>query len=64
MLTTAAVVLFVVILAAGAAIAVVSKLVHICQPNEVLVFSGTRRREGGRAAGYRLVQVPLSGPGA
>ncbi len=56
MLIVAAVVLVVTLLAALAAIAIVKKLVHICQPNEVLVFSGSRRRDGDRTVGYRLVQ--------
>ena len=53
-----AVILIVAILAlAGVtALVVVHKLVHICQPNEVLVFSGTKRRVGSREVGYRLVQ--------
>jgi flotillin len=35
---------------------IVKKLIHICQPNEVLVFAGTQRRVGNRKVGYRLVQ--------
>jgi flotillin len=35
---------------------VVSRLIYICQPNMVLVFSGTHRRIGSRQLGYRLVQ--------
>ncbi|HVG58639.1 MAG TPA: SPFH domain-containing protein [Hyalangium sp.] len=35
--------------------AVARNLIHICHPNEVLVFSGTRRRVAGRPARYRLV---------
>lgn len=56
MLTTTFVILVVLALAAAFSIGLVTKLVHICQPNEVLVFSGTRRREGNRLVGYRLVQ--------
>ncbi len=56
MLITASIVFLVLVLAAVAAIAIVKKLVYICQPNEVLVFSGVRRREGNRIVGYRLVQ--------
>ncbi len=47
---------------AGIALAlIVSKLIHICPPNEVLVFSGTTRQvadgHGGyRDVGYRLIQ--------
>ncbi len=35
---------------------VINKLIHICAPNEVLIFSGTQRRVGKREVGYRLVQ--------
>ena len=56
MLITALVVVLVLALAALAAIVIVTKLIHICQPNEVLVFSGARRREGEATVGYRLVQ--------
>lgn len=42
-------------LAAAAVAAVAQKLIHICQPNEVLIFSGTRRLVEGRPARYRLV---------
>lgn len=38
------------------AIVVVNRLIHICAPNEVLIFSGTHRRIGHRTVGYRLVQ--------
>jgi len=38
------------------AIVVVNRLIHICAPNEVLIFSGTHRRVGNRQVGYRLVQ--------
>jgi len=34
----------------------VNKLIHICAPNEVLIFSGTQRTVGNREVGYRLVQ--------
>lgn len=47
------VVLFVAFVAVGAAIFIINNLLYICQPNEVLVFSGTRG-EGGR--GYRSVK--------
>ncbi|MBX3188564.1 MAG: flotillin family protein [Labilithrix sp.] len=55
-MTTAVVVVVVLALAALVALMIVSKLIHICQPNEVLVFSGSRRREGAHTVGYRLVQ--------
>ncbi|MEW5884977.1 MAG: flotillin family protein [Armatimonadota bacterium] len=31
-------------------------LVYICEPNEVLIFSGRRRRVGNRSFGYRIVK--------
>ncbi|MCW5836882.1 MAG: flotillin family protein, partial [Labilithrix sp.] len=52
----AVIVVVVLALAAVSAAAIVQRLIHICQPNEVLVFSGARRREGARELGYRLVQ--------
>ena len=38
------------------AIIVINRLIYICAPNEVLIFSGTRRQLGNRSLGYRLVQ--------
>ncbi len=35
---------------------VIAHLIHICAPNEVLIFSGTSRQVGNRHVGYRLVQ--------
>ena len=43
-------------LAVITAVLVVKKLVHICQPNEVLIFAGPKREMGSRTVGYRLVQ--------
>ena len=43
----------------------VKNLIHICAPNEVLIFSGARRQDGKNSYGYRLikggrgVKVPL-----
>lgn len=31
-------------------------LIYICAPNEVLIFSGSRRMDGGRSYGYRLIK--------
>ncbi len=31
-------------------------LIYICAPNEVLIFSGGRRIDGGRSYGYRLIK--------
>jgi flotillin len=56
MLPASIVILAVLGLAVLAAVVIVTKLIHICQPNEVLVFSGTARRVNGKRVGYRLVQ--------
>lgn len=46
-----------VLIAAGIALFItVIRLVQICQPNEVLIFSGGRRRVGDRNVGYRIVK--------
>jgi flotillin len=44
------------LLAALAIVVIVQRLIYICQPNEVLVFSGSRRMVGTREVGYRLIQ--------
>ena len=44
------------VLAALVMIVIVTRLIYICAPNEVLIFSGTRRQVGNRQVGYRLVQ--------
>jgi flotillin len=46
----------VVALAAATLVIIVTRLIHICSPNEVLVFSGTHRDMGQKTVGYRLVQ--------
>jgi len=48
--------LAVLALAAVVGVAIVKKLIHICQPNEVLVFSGSAVRSNKKKVGYRLVQ--------
>jgi len=48
--------LAVLLLAILAIILVVNRLIYICAPNEVLIFSGAQRQVGGRSVGYRLVQ--------
>lgn len=48
-----ALVAVVAILAIGATL---KNLIHICAPNEVLIFSGKRQRVGDRMVGYRLVK--------
>lgn len=50
------VILAILALAALATLAIIKKLVHICQPNEVLIFSGASRTVGARKLGYRIVQ--------
>jgi flotillin len=53
------------IVALIAIILLVKKMLYICQPNEVLIFSGTHRRVGNRRVGYkpirggRKLKVPL-----
>lgn len=44
------------VLAVVVAMVVVSRLIYICAPNEVLIFSGARRQLEDREVGYRLVQ--------
>lgn len=34
----------------------IPRLIFICAPNEVLIFSGRRRRDGARTFGYRLIK--------
>ncbi|HWM87952.1 MAG TPA: SPFH domain-containing protein [Kofleriaceae bacterium] len=46
----------VLFLAAITIVLVITRLIHICAPNEVLIFSGSRREVSGRTVGYRLVQ--------
>lgn len=43
-------------IAAGSGSLIIKNLYHICQPNEVLIFAGTRQRTGDRTVGYRLVK--------
>ncbi|MBI2895523.1 MAG: flotillin family protein [Deltaproteobacteria bacterium] len=37
-------------------IIIVKNMLYICQPNEVLVFSGARRRMGNRVVGYKIIK--------
>ena len=50
------IVVFCLVLAAVVGAVVVSRLIYICAPNEVLIFSGGRRSVGNKNVGYRLVQ--------
>lgn len=53
-LATAAAVL---VVATVALVLTVKRILYVCQPNEVLVFSGRRRLTGdGRVAGYRIIR--------
>jgi len=57
--TTILVIGAVLVFAVLAIIVIVSRLIYICPPNEVLIFSGTHRRvsdDDQRLVGYRLVQ--------
>ncbi len=58
-MTLIAVIAGIVILAVITIVAVFTKLIHICPPNEVLIFSGVERKVGNRTVGYRLVQGGL-----
>ncbi len=44
------------IAAAGAAVGVAGNLLYICEPNEVLIFSGRRREVNGQTKGYRIIK--------
>ena len=44
------------VVAVGIIALVVTRLIYICPPNQVLIFSGTTRAVSGRDVGYRLVQ--------
>ncbi len=47
----------VLVLAAIVLVLVVKRILYVCQPNEVLIFSGRRRLTGdGRVAGYRIIR--------
>lgn len=37
-------------------VAAIKGLIYICAPNEALIFSGSRRIDGGRSYGYRLIK--------
>jgi flotillin len=50
-------VLALILLVGGwAVVAVVNNLLYVCQPNEVLVFSGRARTAGDRQVGYRIIK--------
>ncbi|MBC8063400.1 MAG: flotillin family protein, partial [Chlorobia bacterium] len=35
---------------------VIKRLIYICAPNEFLIFSGSRRQDGARSYGYKLIK--------
>ncbi len=39
-----------------ALVMIVKNLLYVCQPSEVLVFSGRKHRQAGRVVGYRIVK--------
>ena len=50
------VLVIIVLLAVGAIALLVKRMLFICQPNEVLIFSGTHRQVGKRTVGYKVVK--------
>lgn len=48
--------LLLIALASGSGYFIIKNLYYICQPNEVLIFAGTKQRSGDRQMGYRLVK--------
>ena len=51
------VLLFIALVAFVALVLVVKNVLYVCQPNEVLVFSGRKRRTAdGREVGYRIIK--------
>ena len=51
-----ATILFILVLAFVAIAIIIKKLLYICQPNEVLIFSGSHRQLGKRVVGYKSVK--------
>jgi flotillin len=51
-----ATILFILVLAGIAIAVIIKKLLYICQPNEVLIFSGSHRNIGSRVVGYKSVK--------
>ena len=46
----------VVLVFVGVLSMVLTRFLYICQPNEVLVFSGGQRASSGRKVGYRIIK--------
>jgi len=52
-----AAIVFVLFVGFVAAVLVIKRVLYVCQPNEVLIFSGRRRTtRDGRIAGYRIIR--------
>lgn len=50
------VLLGIVVIAFAAIILLIKNVLYVCQPNEVLVFSGRARQAGERTVGYRIIK--------
>ncbi|MCZ7684207.1 MAG: hypothetical protein M5U28_37690 [Sandaracinaceae bacterium] len=46
----------ILVIAFVAIVMVVKNVLYVCQPNEVLVFSGRARTTEGRTVGYRIIK--------
>jgi flotillin len=46
----------IVVIAFVAIILLIKNVLYVCQPNEVLVFSGRARQSDGRTVGYRIIK--------
>ena len=42
--------------AAGLGSFIIKNLYYVCQPNEILIFAGSKQRSGDRELGYRLIK--------
>lgn len=42
--------------AAGSGYFIIKNLYYVCQPNEILIFAGSKQRSGDRDLGYRLIK--------
>ena len=56
MIEAIAISVFVFVVAIVLAVFTARRLIHICAPNEVLIFSGKKRRIAKRVFGYRIVK--------
>ncbi len=46
----------IVVVASVAIVLLIKNVLYVCQPNEVLVFSGRARQSDGRTVGYRIIK--------